>query len=141
MEKFIYQVKIERIFKSSEQEEILRIEDHQYQFYFIRSKQYDDIYHYIYKTDDTNNIVLDNKKYQKSVLKKKIINLDIIEENEVLYITRKHLYQYDYNLWNEVNDWLNGLMMTKYKEYQLLFIPSSYALVSVEQKVPFSKEN
>ncbi len=141
MEKFIYQVKMKKIMKTLQNEEILRIEDHLYQFYFIRSEKYDDIYHYVYQVDKDN--VLEQKKYPKIEFKRKIMNLDKIEENEVLNITRKHFYQYDYNLWNDVNDWLNGCMFTSYKEFQLLFIPQSYslALVSVEQKVPFNKEN
>ncbi len=142
MEKFIYQVKIEKILKKSQNnEEILRIKDHLYQFYFIRSDEYEDIYHYIYQNDKEN--VLASKKYEKIELKRKIIDLSKIEEDEVLGITRKHFYQYDHNLWNDVNDWLNGLMYTQYKEFQLLFIPQSYslALISVEQKVPFNKEN
>ncbi len=152
MEKFIYQVKIEKFLKKSRNnerllcqgtgnEEILRIQDHLYQFYFIRSDEYDDIYHYIYQNDKDN--VLASKKYVKIELKRKIIDISKIKEDEILEITRKHFYQYDHNLWNDVNDWLNGCMFTNYKEYQLLFIPQSYslALVSVEQKVPFNKEN
>ena len=129
MEKFIYQVKMEKIFRTSNNEEILRIKDHLYQFYFIRSDKYDDIYHYVYQVDKDN--VLDQKKYPKIELKRKIMNLDKIEDDEVLSVTRKHFYQYDYNLWNEVNDWLNGCMLTNNKEFQLLFIPQSYSLALV----------
>lgn len=132
MEKFIYQVKIERIQKSLPTEEILRIEDEVYQFYFIRSEDYDEIYHYISKSNESEH--LDSKKYPKNEFKKKIFHLDKIEENEILNITRKHFYQYDYNLWNEVNDWLNGIMFTHYKEFKLLFIPQSYRLALVSYK-------
>ena len=132
MEKFIYQVKIERIQKSLPSEEILRIEDEVYQFYFIRSEDYDEIYHYISKSNEAEH--LDSKKYPKNEFKKKIFHLDKIEEDEILSITRKHFYQYEYNLWNEVNDWLNGIMFTHYKEFKLLFIPQSYRLAIVSYK-------
>lgn len=153
MEKFIYQVKIERLRKKTNaSEEILRIEDHLYQFYFIRSEDYDEIYHYISKTNEefssiekekkdnhlsddcTDKEHWDSKKYPKNELKKKIFHLDKIEEDEILHITRKHFYQYDYNLWNEVNDWLNGIMFTHKKEFKLLFIPQSYRLALVSYK-------
>lgn len=126
-------------------DDILCIKDKFYTIYFIYDKKKDFIYIYLVKYFNSNNTldikgIKDIKNYENNnidykdygvikyqILKKDFKNFVINNnlssfENELPEFIFNHLLNYDYNLWNDINDWLNSNLNYKNKQYHLIFI-------------------
>jgi hypothetical protein len=163
MEKSIHIVEISNLFGNNYEikkknflfnhilDNILLIEDLVYSIYFIYNKESEMIYIYLinnmfFQNDD--NYFLTNHKLKNinneeniihySLLKKDfktfLFNLDIdCHKNIILEKIYHHFLNYDYNLWNDVNDWLNNNLKYNHFKYHLLFI-------KINSLIPFSKK-
>lgn len=148
MEKSIHIVEVSNLFGNNYEikkrnflfnhilDNILLIEDLIYSIYFIHNKETDKIYIYL-----INNMFFQNNEeniIHYSLFKKEfktfLFNMDIEHhKNITLEKIFHHFLNYDYNLWNDVNDWLNNNLQYNHFKYHLLFI-------KINSLIPFSKK-
>ncbi len=122
---------------------ILLIQDLIYSIYFVYNKESNNIYIYllnnlyfqnydsiINEEDKTMNYIIPKKDFKNFIIN---LNIDNYKNNFVLQKIFNHFLNYDYNLWNDVNDWLNNNLNFTHFKYHLLFI-------KINSLIPFSKK-
>ncbi len=75
------------------------------------------IYQFVHSEIDNNEKIYFFQNLTKNELKKLIINNTFTQNNEV----NNHFVCYDYNLWNNINDWLNNPENKIKIQYSLLY--------------------
>ncbi len=120
---------------------ILLIQDILYSIYFVYNKESNNIFIYLlnnlcfqnFDSKDEDNTI--NYTLSKKDLKNLIINSNIENFKNIIILQKifNHFLNYDYNLWNDVNDWLNNNLNFTHFKYHLLF-------VKINSLIPFSKK-
>jgi hypothetical protein len=121
-------------------DQILLIQDLIYSVYFTFNQISNTISIYLINNLIFNNNELKEKKdYSSYTLSKKefkffLINLNIENfKDTIIDIIYHHFLNYDYNIFNIVNDWINNNLIYHHFIYHLLFI-------KINSLIPFSKK-
>lgn len=121
-------------------DQILLIQDLFYSVYFTFNEISNTITIYLINNLIFNNYEIKEKKdYSSHTLSKKdfkffLINLNIENfKDTIIDIIYNHFLNYDYNIFNIVNDWINNNLIFHHFIYHLLFI-------KINSLIPFSKK-
>lgn len=130
-------------------DDILCIKDNFYTIYFIYNKKIDIVFLYLVKIikDDIyrfNSTLFEPIYEEKNIVKYQMSRKDfknfVIHLDTSFYLNQlpefifNHYLNYDYNIWNDINDWLNSNLNYKYIKYYLIYI-------KINVIIPFSKSN
>ncbi len=153
MEKTIHIVEISNIHGNNQEikkknflfkhilDNILLIQDIFFSIYFVYNKESNLIHIYLINNlsfqktessindDNLNYFSLSKKDFKFFLLN---MNLDF-QKNNLIEKIHFHFLNYDHNLWNDINDWLNNNLNYIHFKYHLLFI-------KINSLIPFSKK-
>lgn len=121
-------------------DDILCIKDKFYTIYFIYNKTNDIIFLYLVKIikDTLFERIYEEKNIVKHQMTRKDFKNFVIHLDTSLYLNQlpefifNHYLNYDYNIWNDINDWLNSNLNYKYIKYYLIYI-------KINVIIPFAK--
>ncbi len=112
-------INIHPYFKTLEYQSIYSLEDKYKNIYLCKNDDMKLIYIIVFKKDTR---LWHKSDIEIKLLKKIIINMNFEMFDPLLFHIHTHFINYEIDLWNEINDWLNDIKLYNFKYKLYMFV-------------------